>query len=95
MINKSQECWELDNHSTPTQRRIKKFISHLKLVVEEADKTDSEAVINALQQAYKTAGIKFPTSKEEADNITDEQKKAIYRNLKMPELKSPNQAYLL
>lgn len=74
---------------------IKKFISHLKPVVEEADKTDSEAVINALQQAYKTAGIKFPTSKEEADNITDEQKKSIYRNLKMPELKSPNQGYLL
>ncbi len=74
---------------------IKKFISHLKPVVEEADKTDSEAVINALQHAYKTAGIKFPTSKEEADNITDEQKKSIYRNLKMPELKSPNQGYLL
>lgn len=74
---------------------IKKFVSHLKPVVEEADKNDSVEVIKALQQAYKAAGIKFPTTKEDAENETEEQKKAIYRNLKMPDLKSPNQGYLL
>ncbi len=74
---------------------IKKFVSHLKPVVEKADKSDSEEVIKALQLAYKNAGIKFPTTKEESESITEEQKKAIYRNLKMPELTSPNQGYLL
>ena len=64
---------------------IKKFVSNLKPVVEEADKSFSEEVINALQLAYKTAGIKFPAT-EEAENVTEEQKKAIYRNLKLPEL---------
>lgn len=80
---------------TSNTKGIKKFISHLKPVVEEADKSDSDEVIKALQLAYKTAGAKFPTTKEESENITEEQKKAIYRNLIMPELKSPNQGYLL
>jgi hypothetical protein len=80
---------------TSNTKGIKKFVSHLKPVVEEADKSASEEVIKALQLAYKTAGIKFPTTKEEAENVTEEQKKAIYRNLKMPELKSPTQGYLL
>jgi hypothetical protein len=80
---------------TSNTKGIKKFVSHLKPVVEEADKSDSYEVIKALQIAYKTAGINFPKTKEESESITDEQKKAIYRNLKLPELKSPNQGYLL
>jgi hypothetical protein len=74
---------------------IKKFISHLTPVVKEADKIDTEAIIAAVKLAYDKSGVKMPIGKEEQDKITDDQKKQIYRNLKVPELKSPNQGYML
>lgn len=80
---------------TSNTKGIKKFVSHLKPVIEETDKTHSEKVIEALKKAYETAGINFANGKEELDNITEEQKKIIYRNLVLPELKSPSQGYLL
>jgi len=80
---------------TTNTQGIKKFISHLKPVIEETDKNHSKAMITAIQKAYDDAGVKFPSTKEEHENETEEQKKAIYRNLHIPELKSPSQGYVI
>lgn len=73
---------------------LKKFISHVKPAVIEADKNDSEAVIKAIKDAYKQSGIVL-TREKDGVKITEEQKKLIFKHLKMPELKSPNQGMLL
>ncbi|HEY3403249.1 MAG TPA: hypothetical protein VGK59_07670 [Ohtaekwangia sp.] len=80
---------EIKESFTANTKGLKKFISHLTPTVAEADKVDNDAIIEAVKAAYTKTGLSMPNSKEEYEKITEDQKKTIYRNIKMPELKSP------
>jgi hypothetical protein len=73
---------------------IKKFVAHVKPVVEEADKSDVDAVLKSIEEAYKQSGLPIQ-KKDEEHKLTEEEKKTLYKYLKIPELKSPNQGMLL
>jgi hypothetical protein len=68
---------------------IMNFVKHLKPIIEKEDKQDFENYIKAISSAFKKAGLELPN---ESENIepTEEQKKLIYKNLELPEAKSPN-----
>lgn len=86
---------EIKESFTTNTKGLKKFISHLTPTVAEADKVDNDAIIEAVKDAYAKAGLSMPNSKDEYEKITEDQRKTIYRNIKMPELKSPNQGFML
>jgi hypothetical protein len=68
---------------------IMNFVKHLKPIIEKEDKQDFENYIKAVSSAFKKAGLELPTENKTIEP-TEEQKKLIYKNLELPEAKSPN-----
>lgn len=68
---------------------IYKFVQHLKPVIEKVDKEDYINFMQAIEIAYSKAGLKLDENLDKQE-ITEEQKNLIYKNLELPEPKSPN-----
>ena len=68
---------------------IMNFVSHLKPIIEKEDEQDFKNYISAITAAFKKAGLEIPAEGETLEP-TEDQKKLIYKNLVLPEPKSPN-----
>src|SRR5690554_4517558 len=66
---------------------IREFVSHLSPIIEKNNKEISSAFLKAIEEAYNKSGINFEELKTNAIELSDEQKKLVYRNLKLPESK--------
>lgn len=85
---KLQRLLDISGSFNTSFKSIKRFTNHLEPVLEKARKEDKLNLVNAIRDAYQKIGIDINDLENDKIELSEEQKKLIYKNIEFPQKKS-------